>query len=136
MQSITAKDFRCCVNLLCLLHTESIYFICLFLGFGSLLGFMLFLTQVQIQGEQGQTVGQVLQVASPTHQQLSGVTTTQLVQQGELTEEQQQQVRPHEHTDPLQAGGIVWIKAIFHYINMMHSLREQTPSGLGGKNME
>ncbi|MCI4390076.1 hypothetical protein PGIGA_G00118220 [Pangasianodon gigas] len=48
--------------------------------------------QVQIQGEQGQTVGQVLQVASPTHQQLSGV-TTQLVQQGELTEEQQQQIQ-------------------------------------------
>lgn len=48
--------------------------------------------QVQIQGEQGQTVGQVLQVASPTQQQLQGVTTTQLVQQGELTEEQQQQV--------------------------------------------
>lgn len=54
--------------------------------------------QVQIQGEQGQTVGQVLQVASPTQQQLSGVTTTQLVQQGELTEEQQQQVLPHIHT--------------------------------------
>lgn len=53
---------------------------------------------MQIQGEQGQTVGQVLQVASPTHQQLSGVTTTQLVQQGELTEEQQQQVRSHKHT--------------------------------------
>lgn len=48
--------------------------------------------QVQIQGEQGQTVGQVLQVASPTQQQLQGVTTTQLVQQGELTEEQHQQV--------------------------------------------
>ncbi|XP_042622136.1 transcriptional regulator QRICH1-like [Cyprinus carpio] len=49
--------------------------------------------QVQIQGEQGQTVGQVLQVASPTQQQLQGVTTTQLVQQGELTEEQQQQIQ-------------------------------------------
>uniref|UniRef100_A0A8B9RK41 Glutamine rich 1 n=1 Tax=Astyanax mexicanus TaxID=7994 RepID=A0A8B9RK41_ASTMX len=48
--------------------------------------------QVQIQGEQGQTVGQVLQVASPTQQQLQGV-TTQLVQQGELTEEQQQQLQ-------------------------------------------
>uniref|UniRef100_A0A672SYD9 Glutamine-rich protein 1-like n=1 Tax=Sinocyclocheilus grahami TaxID=75366 RepID=A0A672SYD9_SINGR len=45
--------------------------------------------QVQIQGEQGQ----VLQVASPTQQQLQGVTTTQLVQQGELTEEQQQQLQ-------------------------------------------
>lgn len=44
--------------------------------------------QVQIQGEQGQ----VLQVASPTQQQLQGITTTQLVQQGELTEEQHQQV--------------------------------------------
>uniref|UniRef100_A0A672PH27 Glutamine-rich protein 1-like n=1 Tax=Sinocyclocheilus grahami TaxID=75366 RepID=A0A672PH27_SINGR len=49
--------------------------------------------QVQIQGEQGQTVGQVLQMASPTQQQLHGVTTTQLVQQGELTEEQQQQIQ-------------------------------------------
>uniref|UniRef100_A0A673NFE5 Glutamine-rich protein 1-like n=1 Tax=Sinocyclocheilus rhinocerous TaxID=307959 RepID=A0A673NFE5_9TELE len=49
--------------------------------------------QVQIQGEQGQTVGQVLQMASPTQQQLQGVTTTQLVQQGELTEEQQQQIQ-------------------------------------------
>ncbi|KAF4093675.1 hypothetical protein AMELA_G00004390 [Ameiurus melas] len=49
--------------------------------------------QVQIQGEQGQTVGQVLQVASPTQQHLSGVTTTQLVQQGELTEEQHQQIQ-------------------------------------------
>ncbi|CAM4732396.1 hypothetical protein PO909_020580 [Leuciscus waleckii] len=45
--------------------------------------------QVQIQGEQGQ----VLQVASPTHQQLQGITTTQLVQQGELTEEQHQQIQ-------------------------------------------
>lgn len=52
---------------------------------------------MQIQGEQGQTVGQVLQVASPTQQQLQGVTTTQLVQQGELTEEQQQQVM-HNNT--------------------------------------
>lgn len=56
-----------------------------------------FFRQVQIQGEQGQ----VLQVASPTHQQLSGVTTAQLVQQGDLTEEQQQQVWMvstwHEH---------------------------------------
>ncbi|XP_035376558.1 glutamine-rich protein 1-like [Electrophorus electricus] len=49
--------------------------------------------QVQIQGEEGQTVGQVLQVASPTQQQLQGVTTTQLVQQGELTEEQHQQIQ-------------------------------------------
>ncbi|XP_030633400.1 transcriptional regulator QRICH1 isoform X2 [Chanos chanos] len=51
--------------------------------------------QVQIQGEQGQTVGQVLQVSSPSHQQqLQGVTTaTQLVQQGELTEEQHQQIQ-------------------------------------------
>lgn len=69
------------------------------LGYCSLLRFTLFLPQVQIQGEQCQTVGQVLQVASPTQQQLSGVTTTQLVQQSELTEEQQQQVLPHIHTD-------------------------------------
>ncbi|XP_051967206.1 transcriptional regulator QRICH1-like isoform X1 [Xyrauchen texanus] len=49
--------------------------------------------QVQIQGDQGQTVGQVIQVASPTQQQLHGLTTTQLIQQGELTEEQQQQIQ-------------------------------------------
>lgn len=47
---------------------------------------------MQIQGEQGQTVGQVLQVASPTQQLLQGVAATQLVQQADLTEEQQQQV--------------------------------------------
>ncbi|XP_028853279.1 transcriptional regulator QRICH1 isoform X2 [Denticeps clupeoides] len=50
--------------------------------------------QVQIQGEQGQTVGQVLQVSPSQQQQLQGVTTTaQLVQQGELTEEQHQQIQ-------------------------------------------
>ncbi|XP_012688648.1 transcriptional regulator QRICH1 isoform X2 [Clupea harengus] len=50
--------------------------------------------QVQIQGDQGQTVGQVLQVSSPSHQQLQGITTAaQLVQQGELTEEQHQQIQ-------------------------------------------
>ncbi|XP_017271396.1 glutamine-rich protein 1 [Kryptolebias marmoratus] len=49
--------------------------------------------QVQIQEQQGQTVGQVLQVASPSHQDLQGISTAQLVQQGELTEEQQQQIQ-------------------------------------------
>lgn len=38
-------------------------------------------------------LGQVLQVPSSSHQQLQGVTTAQLIQPGELTEEQQQQVR-------------------------------------------
>ncbi|XP_013861842.1 transcriptional regulator QRICH1 isoform X2 [Austrofundulus limnaeus] len=49
--------------------------------------------QVQIQEQHGQTVGQVLQVASPSQQDLQGISTAQLVQQGELTEEQQQQIQ-------------------------------------------
>ncbi|KAM3878179.1 transcriptional regulator QRICH1 [Diretmus argenteus] len=50
--------------------------------------------QVQIQGQQGHTVGQVLQVASPSQQDLQGISTgAQLVQQGELTEEQHQQIQ-------------------------------------------
>ncbi|KAL1021536.1 hypothetical protein UPYG_G00014520 [Umbra pygmaea] len=53
--------------------------------------------QVQIGSEhQGQVVGvggQVLQLPSPTHQHLQGVTTAQLIQAGELTEEQQQQLQ-------------------------------------------
>uniref|UniRef100_A0A3P9JYR7 Glutamine-rich 1 n=1 Tax=Oryzias latipes TaxID=8090 RepID=A0A3P9JYR7_ORYLA len=47
--------------------------------------------KVQIQEQQGQTVGQVLQVTSPSQQDLVGISTAQFVQQGELTEEQQQQ---------------------------------------------
>lgn len=48
--------------------------------------------QVQIQGQQqGQMLGQVLQVPAGSHQ-LQGVTTAQLIQPGDLTEEQQQQV--------------------------------------------
>lgn len=54
--------------------------------------------QVQIQGQQqGQMLGQVLQVPSGSHQQLQGVTTAQLIQPGELTEEQHQQVHVHVH---------------------------------------
>uniref|UniRef100_A0A8C7Z0B2 Glutamine-rich 1 n=1 Tax=Oryzias sinensis TaxID=183150 RepID=A0A8C7Z0B2_9TELE len=49
--------------------------------------------QVQIQEQQGQTVGQVLQVTSPSQQDLVGISTAQFVQQGELTEEQQQQIQ-------------------------------------------
>uniref|UniRef100_I3KRM1 Glutamine-rich 1 n=1 Tax=Oreochromis niloticus TaxID=8128 RepID=I3KRM1_ORENI len=49
--------------------------------------------QVQIQEQQGQTVGQVLQVASPSQQDIQGISTAQLVQPGELTEEQQQQIQ-------------------------------------------
>ncbi|XP_028262372.1 transcriptional regulator QRICH1 [Parambassis ranga] len=49
--------------------------------------------QVQIQEQHGQTVGQVLQVASPSQQDLHGISTAQLVQPGELTEEQQQQIQ-------------------------------------------
>lgn len=49
--------------------------------------------QVQIQGQQqGQMLSQVLQVPAGSHQQLQGVTTAQLIQPGELTEEQHQQV--------------------------------------------
>ena len=48
---------------------------------------------MQIQGQQGQAVGQLLQVASPSQQDIQGISTAaQLVQQGELTEEQHQQV--------------------------------------------
>ncbi|XP_061583124.1 transcriptional regulator QRICH1-like isoform X2 [Cololabis saira] len=49
--------------------------------------------QVQIQEQQGHTVGQVFQVTSPSQQDLQGISTAQLVQQGELTEEQQQQIQ-------------------------------------------
>ncbi|XP_068450859.1 transcriptional regulator QRICH1-like isoform X2 [Clinocottus analis] len=49
--------------------------------------------QVQIQEQQGQTVGQVLQVSSPSQQDLQGISTAHFVQQGELTEEQQQQIQ-------------------------------------------
>ncbi|XP_067090101.1 transcriptional regulator QRICH1-like [Osmerus mordax] len=50
--------------------------------------------QVQIQGQQGQAVGQLLQVASPSQQDIQGISTAaQLVQQGELTEEQHQQIQ-------------------------------------------
>lgn len=48
--------------------------------------------QVQIGQQPGQMLGQVLQVPSGSHQQLQGVTTAQLIQPGDLTEEQQQQV--------------------------------------------
>ncbi|XP_006796473.1 glutamine-rich protein 1-like isoform X2 [Neolamprologus brichardi] len=52
------------------------------------------IVQVQIQGQQqGQMLGQVLQVPSGSHQQLQGVTTAQLIQSGELTEEQHQQLQ-------------------------------------------
>uniref|UniRef100_A0A3P9JHK3 Glutamine rich 1 n=1 Tax=Oryzias latipes TaxID=8090 RepID=A0A3P9JHK3_ORYLA len=43
--------------------------------------------------QQGQMLGQVLQVPSSSHQQLQGVTTAQLIQPGELTEEQHQQLQ-------------------------------------------
>ncbi|XP_013871696.1 glutamine-rich protein 1 isoform X2 [Austrofundulus limnaeus] len=52
------------------------------------------IVQVQIQGQQqGQMLGQVLQVPAGSHQQLQGVTTAQLIQPGDLTEEQQQQLQ-------------------------------------------
>lgn len=54
--------------------------------------------QVQIQGQQqGQMLSQVLQVPAGSHQQLQGVTTAQLIQPGELTEEQHQQVWKDVH---------------------------------------
>ncbi|XP_062248126.1 transcriptional regulator QRICH1-like isoform X1 [Platichthys flesus] len=52
------------------------------------------IVQVQIQGhQQGQMLGQVLQLPSGSHQQLQGVTTAQLIQPGDLTEEQHQQLQ-------------------------------------------
>ncbi|XP_019957137.2 transcriptional regulator QRICH1-like isoform X1 [Paralichthys olivaceus] len=49
--------------------------------------------QVQIQEQQGQTISQVLQVASPSPQDLQGISTAQFIQHGDLTEEQQQQIQ-------------------------------------------
>lgn len=51
------------------------------------------IVQVQIGQQQGQMLGQVLQVPSGSHQQLQGVTTAQLIQPGDLTEEQHQQLQ-------------------------------------------
>lgn len=51
------------------------------------------IVQVQIGQQQGQMLGQVLQVPSSSHQQLQGVTTAQLIQPGDLTEEQHQQLQ-------------------------------------------
>ncbi|XP_056448557.1 transcriptional regulator QRICH1-like isoform X1 [Gadus chalcogrammus] len=51
------------------------------------------IVQVQIQGQQQQMLGQVLQVPSGSHQQLQGLTTAQLIQPGDLTEEQHQQLQ-------------------------------------------
>lgn len=47
---------------------------------------------MQIQEHQGQTVNQVLQVTSPSQHDLQEISTAQLVHEGELTEELQQQV--------------------------------------------
>lgn len=52
----------------------------------------LFQFEVQIE-DQGHAGAQVLQVASTSQQDLQGISTVQFVQQGELTEEQQQQVQ-------------------------------------------
>ncbi|KAM9830892.1 transcriptional regulator QRICH1-like isoform 1-T2 [Syngnathus typhle] len=49
--------------------------------------------QVQIGQQTGHMLGQVLQVPSGSHQQLQGVTTAQLIQPGDLTEEQHQQLQ-------------------------------------------
>ncbi|KAK0149627.1 Glutamine-rich protein 1 [Merluccius polli] len=51
------------------------------------------IVQVQIQGQHQQMLGQVLQVPSGSHQQLQGLTTAQLIQPGDLTEEQHQQLQ-------------------------------------------
>nr|XP_023675053.1 glutamine-rich protein 1 isoform X2 [Paramormyrops kingsleyae] len=67
--------------------------------------------QVQIQGQQqAQAVGQVLQVPSPTQQQLAGsqlqtVAAGQLVQHGEITEEQLQQHQQIQAQLVTVAGG-------------------------------
>lgn len=51
------------------------------------------IVQVQIGQQQGQMLSQVLQVPTGSHQQLQGVTTAQLIQPGDLTEEQHQQLQ-------------------------------------------
>ncbi|XP_072305805.1 transcriptional regulator QRICH1-like isoform X2 [Eucyclogobius newberryi] len=51
------------------------------------------IVQVQIGQQHGQMLGQVLQVPSGSHQQLQGITTAQLIQPGDLTEEQHQQLQ-------------------------------------------
>ncbi len=80
---LSVYAFMCCVYHLTLFH--------LMLSLLNLAYYLYF--QVQIQGQQqGQMLGQVLQVPSGSHQQLQGVTTAQLIQPGELTEEQHQQV--------------------------------------------
>lgn len=68
------------------------------------LGFLFILFfQVQIQGQQqGQILGQVLQMPAGSHQQLQGVTTAQLIQPGDLTEEQQQQVCTQNNSTGLE----------------------------------
>ncbi len=79
------------------MHLLCVYHLTLFHSVLTLLNFFPYLFfQVQIQGQQqGQMLGQVLQVPSGSHQQLQGVTTAQLIQPGELTEEQHQQVHMH-----------------------------------------
>lgn len=52
----------------------------------------LFQFEVQIEN-QSQAGAQVLQVASTSQHDLQGISTVQFVQQGDLTEEQQQQVQ-------------------------------------------
>lgn len=75
------------LNLLCLNFAPQNFSIPLYIYF-----------QVQIQGQQqGQMLSQVLQVPTGSHQQLQGVTTAQLIQPGELTEEQHQQVHSRKH---------------------------------------
>jgi len=55
--------------------------------------------QVQIQDQQqAQILGPVLHLPSGSLQQLQGVITAQLIQPGELTEEQHQQVHTSTHT--------------------------------------
>lgn len=94
----TPYDFDDC----CVVHSRNVkekyfsVFMILHFFIRLLTSLFVFLTlplcQVQIQEQQGQTVGQVLQVAHPSQQDIQGFSTAQLVQAGELTEEQQQQV--------------------------------------------
>ncbi|XP_077369979.1 transcriptional regulator QRICH1-like [Festucalex cinctus] len=51
------------------------------------------IVQVQIGEQTSQMLGQVLQVPAGSHQHLQGVTTAQLIQPGDLTEEQHQQLQ-------------------------------------------
>uniref|UniRef100_A0A3Q3XCJ1 Uncharacterized protein n=1 Tax=Mola mola TaxID=94237 RepID=A0A3Q3XCJ1_MOLML len=79
--------------------------------------------QVQIEEQQGQAVSQVLQVGSPSQQDLQGITAAQFVQQGELTEEQQQQIQA-QLVAAVAGGQQIQIQTIEAMTQQQDSLRE------------